>query len=234
METINQKRDYDQNPIIIKDYNSLFHAIIMLSFMPLMILTYIYNPGGTSEESLFRNIFIIIPIAMYPYIHTYFKAKGKRKIILGGSSIKFKHEKDVIEEIYISEITDVKKTFFDIYHKSQKLDSLKEFGLYVGVPLMMYIANLYWLIFIFPLFWIYTLLIKIIFHKLKYSQFSYRLFDAVIVYKDENFINILPTTEEEYKEIKQYFMNQGLGDIQNKKIYFEIEHMYEKINLEGK
>ena len=91
--------DYDKEPIILEDYNSLFAFLIHISFIPAMILIYIYNPGGTSSDSLFRNIFIILPAMMYPYISSYLKSKGKRKIIFDNNSIKFMHENIVIEDI---------------------------------------------------------------------------------------------------------------------------------------
>lgn len=48
------------------------------------------------------------------------------------------------------------------------------------------------------------------------------LHNSVIVFDGEKFINILPITNKDYEEVRNYFLVQGLGDIQNKKIYFEI------------
>ncbi|MFW2454234.1 hypothetical protein ACN4FY_11660, partial [Aliarcobacter butzleri] len=77
-----------------------------------------------SESSLNRHIFIIIPFLMMPYIRAYLRARNKRKIILMNDSIKFMHENNIIEEIKISEITDIKRTYSDLYHKTQVIGEI--------------------------------------------------------------------------------------------------------------
>ena len=60
-------QDYDKNPIEIKDYNTLFEFLITISMIPIAIYAYIHNlnaPGGMSESSLNRHIFIIIPFLL--------------------------------------------------------------------------------------------------------------------------------------------------------------------------
>ncbi|MDH1976916.1 hypothetical protein, partial [Aliarcobacter butzleri] len=123
----NQKIDYDKNPIEIKDYNTLFAFLITISMIPIVIYAYMHNlntPGGMSEASLYRNVFIIIPFLMKPYIIAYLKSRNKRKIILMNDSIKFVHENKTIEEIKIFEITDIKRTYSDLYHKTQIIGEL--------------------------------------------------------------------------------------------------------------
>lgn len=228
----NITRNYDKDPIIIEDYNSLFMFFIMISMIPLMIYTYIYNPGGTSEGSLFRNIFIILPVGMYPYVSAYLKSRGKRKILLGNKSIKFMHENIVIEEILISEITDIKKTYSDIYNKSQSPSELILLAMYILILFIVISQKAYYLLLIVPIFHILLVFVKYIFHKLKDDGYQYKFHDAVIVYSGERFINILPSTNKEYMAVKEYFLTKSLGDIQSKEIYFELMgHSFEKINL---
>lgn len=223
-------KDYDKEPIIIKDFNSLFMFLIMASMIPIMLYIYIYNPGGTSDDSLFRNIFIIIPIGMYPFINAYLKSRGKRKIFLTNDSIKFMHESIVIEEVELSEITDMKKTFSDIYHKSQNVTILALFGLYTLFAFIVISQKAYYLLLVIPFFHICLVFVKYIFHKIKDKRYKYRFFDAVIVYSGEKFINILPVTNEEYEVVREYFLAKNLGDIQDKKIYFELMgHSFEKL-----
>ncbi len=92
MESNAQPRDYDKDPIVIEDYNPLFLALWTISAIPIVILVYILNPGGTSEQSLSFNVFVIIPMLMFPYIYGYLKTKGKRKIILTDHEISFFHD----------------------------------------------------------------------------------------------------------------------------------------------
>lgn len=167
------------------------------------------------------------------YIRPYLKSRGKRKIVLTNSDIKFMHEDIILEEIKISEITDIKKTFHDIYHKSQNLKYYEILGLYVIFPLIVIVTNSYYLLFIIPFFHIFLVISKYIFHKIKYKNYKYRFFDAVMIYSGDKFINILPVTNKDYEKIKNYFLDKGFGDIQSKKIYFELMgHSFERITLE--
>ncbi len=224
----------DKEVIVIEDYNSLFYFVIIIFFIPILILTYIYNPGGVSDNSLFRNIIIIIPLGMYPYINTYFKAKGKRKVVLTDKSIKFMHENKIIEEILLTEITEIKKTFNNIYHQSQTLKWFQLIGLYIVFPLIVISQELYNLLLVIPFFHTFVLIVKYILHKLKDNNYTYNFFDAIIVYSGERFINILPITSKEFEQVRNYFIDKDLGDIQNKKIYFELMgHSYENL-IKGK
>jgi hypothetical protein len=218
MESPKQVRDYDKDPIVIEDYNPFFMALLAFSVVPVMIYVYIYNPGGTSEESLFRNMIIIIPIMMYPYFMGYFKAKRKRRIILSNQTIQSLHEDIVLENIELYKITDIRKTYSDLYHKSQYAS---EFG-----KLMSYL--------IFPIVFLGHLILilnKFLFHIYKNGVKSYRFFDAIIIFEKEKFINILPSTSAEYMEVQRYFKEKCNLDIQNIKAYFEIGHLHEKIDF---
>ena len=90
--------DYDNEPIIIRDYNSLFIFLLNISLIPIVMYIYIYNPGGLDEGSLFRNT-IIVSFFIGFFIRPYLKSKGKRKIVLTNNDIKFKHENKILEEI---------------------------------------------------------------------------------------------------------------------------------------
>lgn len=227
---IKNKRDYDKNPIVIEDYNSLFMFLIQCILICIIILVYMYNPGNTSESSLFRNLFIIIPIAMYPYVSAYLKSKGKRKIIFENNNIKFLHENIIIEEILISEITDVRKTYSDIYHKSQCPSEWILLAMYILILFIVISQKAYFLLLIIPCFHIFLICIKFVFHRKKDKNYKHKFYDAVIVYANERFINILPSTNEEYAMVREYFLTKKFADIQNKKIYFEIlGHSFEKI-----
>mgnify|MGYP003590935499 CR=1 FL=1 len=225
----NIKRDYDKEPIIIEDYNSLFLFLLMASLIPLCI--YIYNPLNVEKtDSFARNLLIIIPLMVFPYIRAYYRARKKRRVILENRSIKFLHEKIVIEEIDISKISDIKKTYSDIYHKSQYPNIIGKIGWFLAIPLLFYFFNYYALLF-FPGLYLCIIFSKYIFHKIKDRSYTFRLFDSVIVFDGEKFINILPITNKDYEEVRNYFLVQGLGDIQNKKIYFEIGHLNDSIEI---
>ncbi|RBQ29481.1 hypothetical protein [Aliarcobacter vitoriensis] len=231
-----EKIDYDKNPIEIKDYNTLFMFLVNISLIPVLIFVYInhkYNPGEISEASLYRNLFIIIPFAMSFYMVPYIKSRGKRKIVLTNTDIKFMHENKIIEEIKISEITNIKKTYIDMYHKSQNLKSYQRFGLLIVFPLIAILSDSYYILLIIPFMHIFLVITKYLFHKLKDENYKYKFFDAILVYSGDKFINILPTTNNEYEKVRKYFLDKNLGDIQNKNIYFKLfEHSFERIKFD--
>ena len=227
----NIKRDYDKEPIIIEDYNSLFLFLLMVSFLPLCIFVYIYNPFNVEKtDSFARNLLIIIPLMIFPYMSSYFRAKGKRKIVLENRSIKFLHENILIEEIEVSKISEIKKTYSDIYHKSQYPNIIGKIGWFLAIPLLAYFFG-YLVLLMFLGLYLYIVFIKYLFHKIKDKSYKFRLFDSVIIYDNEKFINILPITNKDYEDVKNYFLTQGLGNIQNKKIYFEIGHLNDSIEI---
>ncbi len=219
METVRQLRDYDKNPIIIKDYNPLFLAAYNLYFIPLIIYIYIFNPGGTSSSSLSFGLLVVVPAIMMPYIRPYFNAKDKRKIVLSNDSITFYHEDIVLEKIAIEDITDIKKTYSDYYHKSQDVNKVIKVITYILFPLAISIH-------------LALLISKVIFHTYHDGYKSYRFFDAIIIFSDTRVINILPSKLSQYEELNSYFkkqIDQSMG-IENLDTYFEVSHYYEKIN----
>lgn len=217
----NAQRDYDKDPIIIEDYNPLFLALWTASAIPIVILIYIFNPGNTSSESLSINVFVIIPILMLPYIYGYIKTKGKRKTVLTNTSISFFHENILLESINIDEITDVYKTYSDLYHKSQYPNEFGKFMSYILFPIALYMN-------------VMLLLNKLFFHIYKDGYSSYRVNDAIIVFAEDKFINILPTTKREYNEVEKYFYKNTQINVAMTKVFFDFfGHMPEKINLEG-
>lgn len=221
IQTKSWQRDYDENPIMIDDYNPLFLALWTISAIPIVIFIYIFNPGGTSAESLSLNVFVIIPIVMFPYIYGYIKTRGKRRIVLTNSEVKFFHENLLLESIKIDEISNIYKTYSDLYHRSQYPNEFGKFMSYILFPIALYMNAM-------------LLLNKLFFHIYKDGCGSYRIYDAVMIFSEEKFINILPSNLDEYYELKQYFNQKNHIDIDTLKVYFDFfGHMPEKINLEG-
>jgi hypothetical protein len=214
-------RDYDKDPIIIEDYNSLFLALWTISWIPVIVYVYIVNPGGTSSQSLSLNIFFILPMMMFPYVYGYLKAKGRRKIVLKNTEVNFLHDSILLEKIELCEVTDVHRTFSDLYHVSQYPNAFGKVMSYLLAPLYL-LTN-----FVF-------LLYKLFFHIYKDGYKSYRFYDAIIVFSGDKFINILPTTKDEYNEVEEYFSTKKQIELATTKVFYDFfGHMPEKINLEG-
>jgi hypothetical protein len=214
-------RDYDKEPIVIEDYNPLFLALWTLTGIPLVILIYIFNPGGTSSQSLSFNVFIILPMLMFPYIYGYIKTKKKRKIKLLNNEIILFHNDVILETINLNDITELRKTFSDLYHKSQHPNDFGRLMSYILFPIAIYMN-------------IALLVNRLLFHIYKDGFKSYRLYDAIIVFADKKFINILPITQNEYNEVKKYFYTKKKVNIDRTNVFFDLfGHMPEKIDLKG-
>jgi len=214
-------RDYDKEPIIIEDYNPLFLALWTLTGIPLVILVYIFNPGGTSSQSLSFNVFVILPMLMFPYFYGYIKTKKKRKIKLLDNEIMLLHNDVILEKINLNNITEIRKTFSDLYHKSQHPNDFGRLMSYVLFPIAIYMN-------------ISLLINKLLFHIYKDSYKSYHFYDAIIVFADNKFINILPVTQDQYNEVRKYFYIKKQVDIEMTKVFFDFfGHMPEKIIIEG-
>jgi hypothetical protein len=216
-----KSRDYDKEPIVIEDYNYIFLFLDAIYTIPILILIYIYNPGNLPEESLFRHVFIIIPIMMMPAIVGYKKAKGKRFIYFENNFISYRNKEKELEKIQINELTELKKSYTDFYHKSQELSSLGKLIAFIGFP--------------FAILLHFELLInKLMFHLLKDGYKSYRFYDAIVVFASDRFINILPTTTKEYNDVKKYFIEQLNVNIEHAPVYVKYAYGYENLNKEGK
>ena len=183
-----------------------------------MIYLYLYNPGNVSQSSLNTNIFIVMPMLIVPYLIVLKTAHNKRKIVLNAERISFLHENVVLESIKLDEITDIRRTYSDYYHNSQDVHPLAKFISYILFPLAMLIhASL--------------LLSKFFFHVKMDGLQSYRFYDAVIVFSGEKFINILPSTVQEYEQLEKFFKKHQNIDLADAKVYFEFSHLPEKINF---
>jgi uncharacterized membrane protein YjjP (DUF1212 family) len=127
LKDYNKKRDYDKNPIVVKDYNYVFLLCCYLVYSPciIYILFFAHINGGPVFVGGTIGLYIVAIIAN---IKIFSKAFNKRKIVLSNNSIKFFHEDKILESINLDEITSINRTFSILYHKSQSVsDTIKFF-----------------------------------------------------------------------------------------------------------
>ncbi|MDR1285092.1 MAG: hypothetical protein LBJ88_02700 [Campylobacteraceae bacterium] len=214
---MSNQRDYDKNPIIIKDYNYIFTPLFICCLIPFAVYAFLYNPGELSATSLAINTFMIFSLSILPALSIYRKARNKRTILLLNKSIQFSHADKIVEEIYLNDIADIKRTYSDIYHKSQELTGFQKVFVHT-------------LSFLMPIVWHMPLItLKFFFHFFKKGS-QYHLFDAIIVFSSDNFINILPTTKKEYEDVRKYFMlKKPVFDIKYANVFWNFEsHLIEE------
>ncbi|MDR1285091.1 MAG: hypothetical protein LBJ88_02695 [Campylobacteraceae bacterium] len=195
-------RDYDKNPIIIKDYNYIFLPLLFLPFIPVIIYTILYV-----TDTSYYGLGLVTAI-VYMHMCLFFRAFNKRTIVLSSNSIKFFHKNKILETIYLDEITDIKRTFSILYHKSQVISDIVKFFQILLFPIG------------FVTWYLPLTIIKFFFHFFKRGS-KYRFFDAIIVFSGDKFINILPATEYEYQEVRKYFMiKKPIFDVEQAKVFW--------------
>lgn len=219
MENKNIQRNYDKEPIIIKDYNYIFWLLFQLWFIPIIIYIYVKNPGNLSEVSLYTSVFIVIPILIAPSLKVFFYARGKRTIKFLNDEIQFLHKDSIITSIKLSELEGVRKSYTDYYHKSQDLNPLQEIATIIIFPFI-FLAHILLIINKY-------LLIQL----LNKSKTKYRINSSILIFSNTSFINVFPTSEKTYLEVKDYILNKKNINIEEQDSIFRYAYFWEKINL---
>ena len=206
-------RDYDKEPIIIKDMNLLF---ILLRESPLIfacLLIAVLKPG--------TNILFCAILMFVPTITQYAKYKNKRLVKLTNNKIYFLQENNELENIDLSTDFEIYKTFEPIYHKSQKLSNYNKFVHFALFPFM-------------PLLIILGVIGKFSYYLFSRNLKEYRLFDAYLIKQDEKIINITMLNKNIQKEVDVYLKQRIKIEPKNLKMFFDKSgYAYEKIELKG-
>lgn len=211
-------KNYNLNPIIIQDNNTIFTAIlghaclIFCNIYAIFFATHKINWTGLSIASFF---------VWYRQIKPHIDSEGKRKIELNDDKIKFMQENFVIEEINLQEKFEIYKTFENFYHKSQKIHAIFELFYFRIIAIISSTIGL-----------MLILIIKFCYNLFKNGLKDYRFFDSIIILQDDKLINILPNSNTEYKMVREYFLDKFNIDIKSVKIFRNFTgHVFEKIKI---
>jgi len=211
---VNSARDYDKEPIIIKDKlpNIVFiNMLIAVSIGIATVLTFI-----KIKQDL--NIAYFISIFVTSWLGFFFilisKVSKDNKIIFTNNKI-IRTGKTPLS-INIANISSFKKTFIEFYDKSQEvLPSYR---------------------------WIYTLLLPfsiLIQHPmLIITKFIYKticglsnksIIDTLMVFDDNNnFISVFVTQKNEFDELENYFQKNGLN-IHEAEFYYTNQYSIDEV-----
>lgn len=144
----------------------------------------------------------------------YLNTKDKRKIVLTNENIKYYHQENILKDIHIEDITAIKKGFQDYYTEKQ---NLSDFGYFLTI-----------IFFPFTILVNFGLIItKALFHFFLFNG-NYKFYDSFFISKDDEIVNIMPTSEKEYKETCQYFENIKNVKCDELKIFFKYSYGYEE------
>ncbi|MSN97123.1 hypothetical protein F1B92_08115 [Campylobacter sp. FMV-PI01] len=219
MENLNIKRNYDKEPIKIKDINTIFMFLILFpGSIIFTILIFIFNYENMTSK-LYINLFILMPVVVWLYVKPYLKYKDSRYIKIYNNKIDFIQDNELLETIKLDEKFTVYKSFEDFYHKSQKQNIYIEIIWLIILPIT--ICN-----------YILLLLSKFFYCLYKSGLKNYHLYDCIIISQDDKIINIYFNSIDEYKTIKDYFLSNFDLDISKSKIFLnKAYHIFEKINF---
>ncbi|MBR0071701.1 MAG: hypothetical protein IJP87_05120 [Campylobacter sp.] len=215
----NNQRDYDKEPIIIKDNNPKFALIIAITTLPIIIAIFLFAPLNANK--IIKGIFVV-PFLLFPIFYEFMR--NKREIIFKNNSIEYVINSKIQRSINLNEITDIRKSADIRYEYFQRTPLIAVFllGLYLILAFMvkgyvMILAILSLLIIIL----LSNFIAKIVFSSFYKNKFRY--FDRIVIYGKiiKEFINILPENENERDEIEKYCLEKLKTNIKmiDKKIF---------------
>jgi DNA-directed RNA polymerase subunit F len=136
--------------------------------------------------------------------------------VLENNAITYRENQNIIEQIGINQIIIIKRTFNDYYRKEQNIDPDHMFRILINR-----IFSLVKYIILIPN--------KVIFHILKNHLSAYKFFDSILVCANDNkIINILPTNNIEYQNIREYFLERKNIDILSTQIIIKFDYRQEE------
>ena len=199
-----KKRDYDKEPLIIRDYNmheTAFFAVILLLFF---LFDFIFNDTSeffTPKRVVFIFILLEIILELFKYFH--------KTIIFYDSKIVYKKGSDTALEINLSDIVGVYKTAMcNENFQTQKLVSKKFLIgaiLLVGITMIIFDFSIF--LFVYGWFIAVFLVGKFVVFILLNKKIRFKIYTSYLIKTEKNIINFLP--KESYDiEIKRYFFDK--------------------------
>ena len=198
------KRDYDKEPLIIRDYNmheTAFFAVILLIFF---LFDFIFNDTSeffTPKRVVFIFILLEIILELFKCFH--------KTIIFYNSKIVYKKGSDTALEINLNDIVGVYKTAIcNENFQTQKLVSKKFLIgaiLLVGITMIIFDFSIF--LFVYGWFIAVFLVGKFVVFILLNKKIRFKIYTSYLIKTEKNIINFLP--KESYDiEIKRYFFDK--------------------------
>ena len=210
-------RDYDENPIIIKDYKPQVNLIGIFLMILAFVILCITKPEKVNGFTIL-SLMVAIPYIM--------KFLGKNYFILKNEMIsQIKNDKsfDFIQ------IKDIKNVKFSVDFR----DGNEQIPFIAKILLLIIISTYIYAIFAFNepiiLFFIFALIVvfyaipKIITHTINGGKINDSIYDCLTIYsKNGKVMNIMICNDKEFKEFKKYFLENAKLNISNAKTSFGI------------
>ncbi|AKT91356.1 putative membrane protein [Campylobacter ureolyticus RIGS 9880] len=198
--TIN-KRDYDKEPLIVKNYSVLLVFIICLMGVILIAIFTIYN----DQRYFYLVISIFICIESSSRL---FSNKNSFYVVFNESSIQYLANNKLEKEIITKEIKHIKNCFADEAHLIKVNKKFARFIILAIISFLTYCLCVgdFFIVLVPLIIFMFTFAVKFIFEIFINKKFSFKFYTGLIIYgKDDDMIDFLPKISD-YKKIKKYFL----------------------------
>ena len=225
-------RDYDKEPVITKDYKqnlSLFSAVLILALVIVVVLISLIFSLMSLDRILFNSIITII--VLKPTFKEALSSPKNGYFRFENGAVKQQIGDKIEKEIKLAQISDLKKTF-DITDDLYQIEANK-YIVFVGLVFVLLAFKNYcdvmginiFEIFAFLIFLFFIgLILQTIFHfrlgGLKFCAVYNML--AIFSKKDGVIINLLVPTNDDYKELKEYFLRKKGINLDNASKQFKL------------
>nr|WP_315014181.1 hypothetical protein [uncultured Campylobacter sp.] len=225
-------RDYDKEPIIIKDYKqnlSLFLALLTLALVAIIILISLFFSLMSLDRILFSSIITII--VLKPTLKEALSAPKNGHFIFKNGAVKQQITDKTIKEIKLVQIADLRKTF-DITDDLYQIEANKNI-VFIGLVFVLLAlknycdvmgVNIFEICAFFIFLFFIGLTPQTIFHFRLGGLKSCAVYNMLAIFskKDGVIINILIPTNNDYKELKEYFLRKKGINLDNVSKQFKL------------
>ena len=194
-------RDYDKDPIVIKDDTRKLSLFLFIFSMFIMYLAGLMYPNSHFTQT---NLIISISIFVLPVLYKSLPLiNDKNEVILSGNQIVRQWGKSEIGIRWSSNII-IEKSFIDFFDKQQADASWQR-----------YLCAIFNILLNHP----FSFIAKPIYYLLKNGLEEYRFFDTFIIRDGEEMIAILITNKQDYELLKEFLFVKGV-DIDQISVFY--------------
>lgn len=208
-------RNYDQDPIILEDYNASFSWYSMKYVgLPLIFIGLFIYPLISGNH--IKSSFVSLSVALIP-IYRLREQSKVRKIVLKQNSIEYVDSGDPIAMVNLNEPNKFHKSFQNYYYKKQDLHIFYFIFLFLLISLIMHslIKGSLFLIGVYVTIFIVNQITNYIL-----SDHGALFFSSILVQQDDDVVSIPIYKKKDYQEVTDYLYLRGI-DIRDLPTFFK-------------
>ncbi len=199
-KTNSNQRDYDKEPLIVKNYSPLLTFIFCLIASIIAIFVILLYKDN------FYHIAIFTSITLCSFLRIA-NNKNNFRIVITNSQIKYIANSKTEKIIFVNNIKNIKWCIPTDAHLVEINKGVSKIIIYGGILVMivLFIFKTFVALFILTVP-IYSYFINTSFYFILNKKFSFKFYTGLIIYgKDDDMIDFLPNFND-YKKIKKYFL----------------------------